>query len=384
MKRAINKIMIVFGTRPEAIKLAPVINKLREDHSWFEVIVCVTAQHREMLDQVLNVFSIKPDFDLNIMRNNQSIFNVTINGLQSLEKVLNKVKPDMVLVQGDTTTTFIAGLAAFYCKIPVGHVEAGLRTGDKYNPFPEEMNRRLGDILTDLYFTATDNAKHNLLKEGIDEKKIYVTGNTVIDALLFTIKKQRNNESERRFVKYFQNNYGLCFNDRKIILVTGHRRESFGEEFKNMCDGIKKIALQNKDIDIVYPVHLNPNVQRPVKNILNDIKNIHLIDHLDYASFVWLMNKCYFILTDSGGIQEEAPALGKPVLVMRAKTERMEAIELGASKLLGTNSEIIFQESQHLLVNKEEYNRMSKAGSPFGDGKAAHRIAKVLKKYISS
>ena len=370
------KVMTIFGTRPEAIKLAPVIKKLEKYHG-VECRICVTAQHRQMLDQVLNLFKIKPHYDLDIMGENQSIFEVTIHGLQVLEEVLQKEKPDIVLVQGDTTTTFVASLAAYYLKIRVGHVEAGLRTGDKFNPFPEEINRKLTDAISDLYFAPTQRAKENLLREGIEEGKIFVTGNTVIDALLWIIRQQSSEDSQEKLDGFFSEKYGLPSGDQRLILVTGHRRESFGHEFENICQGLKKIAKGNDDVEIVYPVHLNPNVQHPVNRILRKVERVHLIEPLDYAPFVWLMNKSYLILTDSGGIQEEASFLGKPILVMRKRTERPEAIEAGVAKLVGTNSQSIFREAQNLLDNRSEYERMAKRVNAYGDGKAAERIVEI-------
>jgi UDP-N-acetylglucosamine 2-epimerase (non-hydrolysing) len=371
-------IFIIFGTRPEAIKMAPVIIKLRAKSKELRTAVCVTAQHREMLDQVLDIFQIKPDYDLGIMKQNQTLFDVTVNGLKKLEGILRKEKPDAILVQGDTTTTFIASLAAYYLKVKIGHIEAGLRTKDKYNPFPEEINRRLTDCLADWYFVHTKQAKENLLKEGVDKKKIFVTGNTVIDALLMTIRKQNNKRVQETIEKRFSSAYGISFDKRKIILVTGHRRESFGKDFESICKGLKKIAMNNQDVQIIYPVHLNPHVQNPVRKILSGLKNVHLIEPLDYFIFVWLMNRAYLILTDSGGIQEEAPSLGKPVLVMRKKTERTEGIEAGTAKLVGTDTERIYAETNKLLRNTKLYQKMSKAVNPYGDGKAAERIIKAL------
>jgi len=372
------KVMTIFGTRPEAIKLAPVIKKLEKYHG-AECRICVTAQHREMLDQVLNLFEIKPHYDLDIMGEDQSIFEVTIRGLQMLEKVLKKEKPDIVLVQGDTTTTFVASLAAYYLKIRVGHVEAGLRTGDKFNPFPEEINRKLTDAISDLYFAPTQRAKENLLREGVEEEKIFVTGNTVIDALLWIIRQQSPANSQKKLHRFFSEKYGFPRDDRRLILVTGHRRESFGREFENICQGLKMIAERNDDVEVVYPVHLNPNVQKPVNRVLGKIERVHLMEPLDYAPFVWLMNKSYLILTDSGGIQEEASFLGKPILVMRKKTERPEAIEAGVAKLVGTDSQSIFRGAQNLLDNRDEYERMAKKVNSYGDGKAAKKIIEILR-----
>ena len=372
------KVMTIFGTRPEAIKLAPVIKELQKCHG-VECSICVTAQHREMLDQVLNLFEIRPHYDLDIMGENQSIFEVTIRGLKMLEEVLRKEKPDIVLIQGDTTTTFVASLAAYYLKIRVGHVEAGLRTGDKFNPFPEEINRKLTDAISDLYFAPTQRAKENLLKEGIEEKKIFVTGNTVIDALLWIIRQQSSEDSQKKLERLLSEKYGLPKDGRRLILVTGHRRESFGHEFENICQGLKMITERNDDVEVVYPVHLNPNVQQPVSRILGKVERVHLIEPLDYAPFVWLMSKSYLILTDSGGIQEEASFLGKPTLVMRKKTERPEAIESGVAKLVGTNSQSIFREAQNLLDNRGEYERMAKKVNSYGDGKAAKKIIEILR-----
>lgn len=374
------KILFIFGTRPEAIKLIPVINKLKEERQRITVKVCVTAQHRRMLDQVLDLFEISPDFDLDIMSTNQSLFDISIRGLKGLEKVLKGEKPDLILVQGDTTTTFIASLAAYYLKMKIGHIEAGLRTNDKFNPFPEEINRRLADCLADLYFVPTKRAKENLLKEGIDEEKIYVTGNTVIDALLMTVEKQKDAIIQRDLEKRFLDNYGISFDNQKVILVTGHRRESFGKDFEDICYGLKKIAHYDRSLTIVYPVHLNPNIQRSVSKILGNTAGIHLIEPLDYSSFVWMMNRAYLILTDSGGIQEEAPSLGKPVLVMRKKTERPEGVEAGVAKLIGTGRDNILAETKKLLENRDLYDDMVKTINPFGDGKAAERIVNVLLK----
>lgn len=368
------KVLTVFGTRPEAIKLAPVIKEL-ERHPEIVSRVCVTAQHREMLDQVLELFEINPDRDLNLMRKGQSLFDITARGLRALESVLLDEKPDVVLVHGDTTTTFITSLAAYYLKTKIGHVEAGLRTYDKYNPFPEEMNRRLADTLCDLYFAPTELAKQNLLREGVPVEKVFVTGNTVIDALFLILSRESQSGGQQLL-----QTIGLETQDSRLILVTGHRRESFGAGFEHICKGLRKIAEHYDDVQIVYPVHLNPNVQEPVHRILSGIDNVHLIEPLEYSPFAFLMNKAYLILTDSGGIQEESPALGKPVLVMREKTERPEAIEAGTARLVGTDSERIFTETQRLLDNADEYHKMARAVNPFGDGKAAERIVQILLK----
>lgn len=373
------KVVTVVGTRPEAIKLAPVIKEL-ERHSRVTSRVCATAQHRAMLDQVLQLFGIEPDWDLNLMHGDQSLFDLTSRALLALEDVLRKEKPDVVLVQGDTTTAFVASLAAYYLRIRIGHVEAGLRTYDKYNPFPEEMNRRLADTLCDLYFAPTELARQNLLREGVPEEKVFVTGNTVIDALLWMIQQQAVPSTQRSLENSFQEKCGIMLDERRIILVTGHRRESFGKGFENMCQGLKRIADHYPDIQIIYPVHLNPNVRKPVQRVLGAIRNVHLIEPLDYALFVFLMNRAYLVLTDSGGIQEEAPSLGKPVLVMREKTERPEAIEAGTAKLVGTESQRIFKETKRLLSDQAEYEKMARAVNPFGDGHAAERIVQILLK----
>jgi len=380
------KIMLIFGTRPEAIKLAPIIQRLKAEGSKFKPIVCVTAQHREMLDQVLNLFEIEPDYDLNIMIDNQDLFDVTVKALNGLKEILKKEKPDIALVQGDTTTSFVASLAAFYLKIPVGHVEAGLRTYNKYSPFPEEKNRHLTGVLADYHFAPTEWAKNNLLKENAPEDRIWVTGNTVIDALLWVVSRQKSAGGEQYWNRYFKERWGLTLttntNTCKLILVTGHRRESFGESFRNICLALKEIAKDRHDIKIVYPVHLNPNVQKPVRDILSDIPNIYLIGPLDYEPFVYLMEKAYLILTDSGGIQEEAPSLGKPVLVMRNVTERPEGIEAGVVKLVGTDKERIVAETEILLDDKKAYEEMARASNPYGDGKAAERIVDILEEVL--
>ena len=380
------KIMLIFGTRPEAIKLAPIIQRLKAEGSKFKPIVCVTAQHREMLDQVLNLFEIEPDYDLNIMIDNQDLFDVTVKALNGLKEILKKEKPDIALVQGDTTTSFVASLAAFYLKIPLGHVEAGLRTYNKYSPFPEEKNRHLTGVLADYHFAPTEWAKNNLLKENVPEDRIWVTGNTVIDALLWVVSRQKSAGGEQYWNRYFKERWGLTLttntNTCKLILVTGHRRESFGESFRNICLALKEIAKDRHDIKIVYPVHLNPNVQKPVRDILSDIPNIYLIGPLDYEPFVYLMEKAYLILTDSGGIQEEAPSLGKPVLVMRNVTERPEGIEAEVVKLVGTDKERIVAETEILLDDKKAYEEMARASNPYGDGKAAERIVDILEEVL--
>lgn len=378
------KLMLIFGTRPEAIKMAPIIACLKTNTKNLRPILCVTAQHREMLDQVLNIFNIIPDYDLNIMRPSQDLFSITANTLIGLKSILMKEQPDMVLVQGDTTTAFIAGLAAYYLKVPVGHVEAGLRTYNKYSPFPEEVNRHLLSTLADIHFAPTDWAKSNLLKEGVPVQKIVVTGNTVVDALLAIKRRQQAKSTGKLWKEYYRKSWNLVIpektTDKKLILVTGHRRENFGESFRNICFALKKIAITRKDVVIVYPVHLNPNVQLPVKAILSRVANIYLIKPLEYESFIYLMDQAYLILTDSGGIQEEATSLGKPVLVMRDSTERPEGIKVGVVKLVGTDKKRIVNDTLKLLDNKKLYKKMSKTINPYGDGKAAERIVRVLVK----
>lgn len=377
------RILFVFGTRPEAIKLAPVIKEI-EKFPELKGIVCITAQHRKMLDQVLKTFEIVPHYDLNIMVEGQNLFDIAIKSLDGLKDVLAHVKPDLVLVQGDTTTAFIASLAAYYLKIPIGHIEAGLRTYNKYSPFPEEINRRLLSVLADYHFAPTSWAKSNLLKEGVLGEKIWITGNTVIDALLMIHSWLKTEGSRQRWKNYFKNTWNLELSFEiekskpKVLLVTGHRRENFGVGFKNICMALKEIAEKRNDVEIVYPVHLNPNVQQPVKSLLSGIANIHLIDPLEYEPFVFLMNTSYLVLTDSGGIQEEAPFLGKPVLVMRETTERPEGITAGTVKLAGTQKDRIVKETLSLFDNAELYQKMSQATNPYGDGKAAGRIIRII------
>lgn len=368
------KTLCVFGTRPEAIKMAPLALALAADGR-FDAKVCVTAQHREMLDQVLKLFAIRPDFDLDIMKPGQDLTDVTTAILQGLKGVFAQFKPDMVLVHGDTATTFAATLAAYYQQIPVAHVEAGLRTGNLYSPWPEEANRKLTGALARLHFAPTNTSRANLLAEGIVAEHIVVTGNTVIDALLGTVRRIDTDPTLRA-----QAAAPSAFLDpsRKLILVTGHRRESFGGGFERICQALALIARQHPGIDIVYPVHLNPNVREPVNRLLTGIDNIHLIEPLDYLPFVHLMSRAHLILTDSGGIQEEAPSLGKPVLVMRDTTERPEAVSAGTVKLVGTEIAHIVAEVQSLLANDTDYRRMSRAHNPYGDGQACHRILNAL------
>ncbi len=374
------KVLVIFGTRPEAIKMAPVIRELQKYPDKFRTEICVTAQHREMLDQVLKIFGITPHYDLNTMTNDQDLFDVSVNVLRGLKGILRRERPDIIMVQGDTTSAFIGGLAAYYLKIPIAHVEAGLRTYNKYSPFPEEKNRHLLSVLTDFHFAPTELAKNNLLKENVPKDKVWVTGNSVIDALLLISDRQRSQSSKEHWLNYFREKWdvSLANGNQKLILVTGHRRENFGEGFQNICMALKEIAQGRSDVFIVYPVHLNPNVQQPTKAILNGIHNIHLIDPLEYEPFVFLMNQSHIILTDSGGIQEEAPSLGKPVLVMRHTTERPEGVDAGTVKLVGPKRENIILNTFALLDDFSIYQEMSKTANPYGDGKAAQRIVNVL------
>jgi len=368
------KTLCVFGTRPEAIKMAPLAIQLAEDGR-FDAKVCVTGQHREMLDQVLELFELTPDYDLNIMKPGQDLTDITTGILQGLKTVLADFKPDVVLVHGDTATTFAATLAAYYQQIPVGHVEAGLRTGNIYSPWPEEGNRKLTGTLSTLHFAPTPTSKQNLLNEGIKEGSIEVTGNTVIDALLEVVAKL---DSNQQLQESFCEQFKFLNSEKKLILVTGHRRESFGGGFERICQALVETAQAHPDTEIIYPVHLNPNVRDPVNRLLQGINNVHLIQPLDYLPFVYLMNKAYIILTDSGGIQEEAPSLGKPVLVMRDTTERPEAVEAGTVKLVGTEVFAIRANLDVLLNDEQAYTAMSRAHNPYGDGQACKRIRESL------
>lgn len=371
------KVLTIFGTRPEAIKMAPLVLALSQDAA-FESKVCVTAQHREMLDQVLRLFEITPDYDLNIMKPGQGLTEITSRILTGLKPVFDEFKPDVVLVHGDTTTTLSASLAAFYHQIAVGHVEAGLRTGDLSSPWPEEGNRLLTGHLARWHFAPTENARSNLTRENTPESRIFVTGNTVIDALLWV--RDRFN-SDASLAQQLANTYPFLDASKKLILVTGHRRESFGGGFERICSALADIARQHPDVQIVYPVHLNPNVSEPVNRILAGIDNIVLIDPQDYLPFVYLMDKAYLILTDSGGVQEEAPSLGKPVLVMRETTERPEAVDAGTVRLVGTDPAKIVKEVNRLLSDENEYNSMSRAHNPYGDGHACRHILDALKNH---
>ena len=361
------KVMTVFGTRPEAIKMAPLVKELEKNEK-IESIVCVTAQHRQMLDQVLAIFNIKPDYDLDIMKDRQTLISITTNVLQGLDEVLKQAKPDIVLVHGDTSTTFVGALAAFYNQIPVGHVEAGLRTYDKYSPFPEEMNRCLTGRIADLHFSPTISNRNNLIKEAIDDKDIYITGNTVIDALKTTVSKK----------------YKLCSSmdkvdfSKRVILVTAHRRENLGEPLENICRALKRIVTDFNDVELVYPVHLNPAVRETVNKYLADMDRVHLIDPIDVRDMHNAMDRSFMIMTDSGGLQEEAPSLGKPVLVLRNETERPEAVEAGTVKVAGVCEDVIYDMAKKLLTDENEYSSMAHAVNPYGDGEASRRTVEAI------
>jgi len=374
------KVLTIFGTRPEAIKMAPLALLLAED-SRFESKVCVTAQHRQMLDQVLDLFRLIPDYDLDLMTPGQSLAELTGRILTGVEEVLQSFRPDIVLVHGDTSTTMAASLAAYYQQIPVGHVEAGLRTGNLYSPWPEEANRRLTGVLTRLHFAPTETAHQNLIHDGVNDTHIHVTGNTVVDALLEVRRRIQTSPALRA---EFEARFNFVDSTRKLILVTGHRRESFGSGFERICQALSSLANAHDDIDILYPVHLNPNVQEPVRRMLGEHPRIHLIEPQDYLPFVYLMDRAYLILTDSGGIQEEAPSLGKPVLVMRNTTERPEAVDAGTVKLVGTDVERILSETNTLLSDNVSYQRMSQAHNPYGDGNASARIVETLAAYSAA
>lgn len=374
MNKDIKRVLLVFGTRPEAIKMAPVVKVLKA-HPAFDARVCVTAQHRQMLDQVLELFEITPEFDLNLMKPGQDLTDITTGVLQGLKTIFAEWRPDVVLVHGDTSTTFGASLAAFYQRIPVGHVEAGLRTGNLYSPWPEEANRKLTGVLAHWHFAPTATSQDNLLREGVNPVTVHVTGNTVIDALLQVREKINSNASLQQ---QFAEQFAFLDASKRLILVTGHRRENFGGGFERICEALARIATENPDVQVLYPVHLNPNVQEPVKRLLGSIGNVHLIEPQDYLPFVYLMDKSTLILTDSGGIQEEAPSLGKPVLVMRDTTERPEAVAAGTVKLVGTDAETICRETATLLGNAQAYQAMAVAHNPYGDGQACQRIVNAL------
>lgn len=373
------RVLVVFGTRPEAIKMAPVIQAI-SGHPWLETRLCVTAQHREMLDQVLDLFAIRPDFDLDIMRPGQDLYSLTADVLLRIGAVYEKYQPDLVLVHGDTTTTFVASLAAFYRKIDVGHVEAGLRTGNLHAPFPEEANRQLTATLTRHHFAPTPAARDNLVRENVPADRIYVTGNTVIDALLEVASRLENDAG---LSSQLAARFPFLRAGARLVLITGHRRENFGEGFRAICRAIGRLAADFPDTDFVYPVHLNPNVLGPVQSMLAGRTNIHLIEPQDYLPFVWLMKRSTIILTDSGGVQEEAPSLGKPVLVMRETTERPEAVEAGTVELVGTDEDLIHRAATRLLTDPVAYDRMSRAHNPYGDGQAARRIARAIATILS-
>jgi len=374
------KVLTIFGTRPEAIKMMPVVKELERFPDSFESVICVTAQQRGMLDQMLNLFGIVPHFDLDIMKSNQDLFDITCNALLGLKAVLGEVKPDIILLHGDTSTTLAAALAAYYCKIKVGHIEAGLRTHNIYSPYPEEMNRKLTAGLADLHFSPTETARQNLLREGVPYDNIFVTGNTVIDSLHIAIEMIKSNNE---IITKLDKKYSFLDIEKKLILVTGHRRENLGEGLENVCLALRDIAQQVPGIQILYPVHLNPKVQEPATRLLHGEKNIFLIEPVDYVSFVYLMNRAFLIITDSGGIQEEAPALGKPVLVMRNDTERPEAVQAGTVKLVGTDRQTIVHEAMRLIDDHCAYRAMATARNPYGDGTAAHRIVSQLKSCLS-
>jgi UDP-N-acetylglucosamine 2-epimerase (non-hydrolysing) len=368
------KVLTVFGTRPEAIKMAPVIKALAAEPV-FDARVCVTGQHRQMLDQVLDLFAIRPDFDLNLMKPGQDLSDITSNVLLGMRDIYRQWMPDIVLVHGDTTTTLAASLSAYYAKVRIGHVEAGLRTHNKYSPWPEEMNRRLVGAVTDIHFTPTEKSRANLLLEGTPADSIYITGNTVIDALLNVVERLRHDSALRSGLDTW---FKFLDATKRLILVTGHRRENFGTGFENICYALRDIASRG-DVEVVYPVHLNPNVQEPVRRILSKVSNVHLIEPLDYLPFVYLMDRSALLITDSGGVQEEAPSLGKPVLVMRDTTERPEAVEAGTVKLVGTDSAAIVIGANRLLDDPAAYERMARAHNPYGDGRAAMRLCEILK-----
>lgn len=373
------QVLVVFGTRPEAIKMAPLVKEL-EMCKRINTKVCVTAQHRQMLDQVLELFQIVPDYDLNVMKPNQTLASITSEIINKIGEILVQDRPDLVLVHGDTSTTFAAALAAYFHKIPVGHVEAGLRTGNLYSPWPEEGNRRLTGVLTDIHFSPTEQSKNNLLKENVKPSTIVVAGNTVVDALLWVKSKL---ELDENFAQKFKFKFQFLRPESRMVLITGHRRENFGDGFERICAAIKSLAQEFPDIDFVYPVHLNPNVREPVARVLEGSGNIHLIEPQDYLPFVYLMIKSSIILTDSGGIQEEAPSLGKPVLVMRDTTERPEAVEAGTVKLVGTDAEQIKNSVRELLLDSEAYNKMSFAHNPYGDGTACKKIVDTILNRLS-
>jgi UDP-N-acetylglucosamine 2-epimerase (non-hydrolysing) len=379
VREKMKKILVVFGTRPEAIKMAPLVHGLQKYSDRVETRVCVTAQHRQMLDQVLDIFGIKPDYDLDIMKTDQDLYDITEGIIHGMKNVFASYRPDLICVHGDTTTAFAAALSAFYEKVPIAHVEAGLRSGDLCSPWPEEANRKLISVLASLHFTPTSTSKKNLLNENVKASAIHVTGNTVIDALLWMVKKIADDphtkvKVEEEILTY----YDRFSREKRFILITGHRRENFGEGFLHICQAIRELALSYPEVDFIYPVHLNPNVQKPVYDLLSKLDNVYLIKPLEYEVFAYLMQHCYLVLTDSGGIQEEAPSLGKPVLIMRENTERPEALASGTVKLVGTDRQKIIAETSRLLEESLAYEQMKKAVNPYGDGTAAEKIIKVI------
>jgi len=374
------KIIIVFGTRPEAIKMSPLVHALKLEPDMFEIKVCVTSQHRQMLDQVLSMFNIQPDFDLNLMKENQNLSNLTSLILSEIKKIFDNYLPDLVLVHGDTTTTLATSMAAFYASIPVGHVEAGLRTHDLKSPFPEEFNRQITSKISKWHFAPTNLSQKNLLSEGVNKSLITVTGNTVVDALYWILNKIEKNQERKKNIEIFlNNNLSFDWKRKNFILVTAHRRENFGKGFEQICLALKELASKYPKVNFIYPVHLNPNVKKPVYDSLKAIPNIYLIKPLEYEPFIYLLNNCYFVLTDSGGIQEEAPSLGKPVLLLRDTTERPEAVEAGTVEVVGSNKKQIIEGVSRLLDNKKHYKKMSRAHNPYGDGLACKRIVDVLR-----
>ncbi|MDB3952206.1 UDP-N-acetylglucosamine 2-epimerase (non-hydrolyzing) [Gammaproteobacteria bacterium] len=378
------KILMVFGTRPEAIKMAPLYNEIKKNSDSLDLTLCVTAQHREMLDQVLDSFKISPDIDLNIMKKGQDLFDVTSKILLKIRDVIKNIKPDLILVHGDTSTAFATSIAAFYSHTPVGHVEAGLRTRNIYSPFPEEFNRQIIGKISKLHFTPTQISKNNLINEFVDDFKIHITGNTVIDSMFYMLNSiERSKEKKDKITSILNKHIKFKWLDKKYILITGHRRENFGQGFLNICKSIKSLATKHPDIYFVYPVHLNPNVKKPVNEILTNKKNVILIPPLEYEPFLYLLKNCYLVLTDSGGIQEEAPSLGKPVLVMRDETERPEAISAGTVKLVGSDEKTIVQTVNQLIESAEKYNEMATASNPFGDGTASLKITAIIKEYFN-
>ena len=363
------KVMTIFGTRPEAIKMAPLVKELEKNEN-IESIVCVTAQHRQMLDQVLEIFDIKPDYDLNIMKDRQTLISITTRGLEGLDEVMKEAKPDLVLVHGDTSTTFVGSLAAFYNQIAVGHVEAGLRTYDKYSPFPEEVNRRLTGVIADMHFSPTERNRENLLRENVDDSTIYITGNTVIDALQTTVRADYEFKDEVLS--------SMNWNTKKVIVMTAHRRENLGEPLKNICRAVKRLVEDFDDIEVVYPVHMNPAVREVAYSILGDMERVKLIEPVNADELHNAISRGYMVMTDSGGLQEEAPSLGKPVLVMRNETERPEAVDAGTVKIAGVDEDVIYNLAKELITDKEAYNKMAKAVNPYGDGHASERIVQAI------